>query len=630
MKKMILLTLTILCLIGVIVILPGDVQSQEVQNKEKIIKDQVERPTPPKPKENLVPQPPRKEDSIGVEIKKIYRLKIWIKSEQEQEIVKGIGLLCEGKTECICHATEEQVEELIKQGIEFKVEHEGLNLWISEDGKGSVYACNDTDYNIPDNDDWRYSPIPITLAPSGRTVSSIDMRYDIYHTYIGDLIVQLVNQNLSHTLTLWNRQGGSGSAIHGDTSGITTFNGELVNQTWKLRAKDCAPSDTGYIECFDITIWFQDLMPDLIVQSLTASNYNPQAGSSIDVTMVIKNQGSGSASSTFWNGLFYNLSSPPTINTIEDQCFSISSLDPGSSQSHTFYNVTSYDVGTWHMYGLADCDGQITETNESNNYKGPVDINWTAPPQPDLIIQSLTPSSSNPTVGDTISVTLVVKNQGGSSTGSFRTDLFKNRSSAPVVPSNGDYAWSTSLGVGQIESHVFTGITSSTPGTWHMYGLTDSQGQIQESNENNNVAGPVDVVWKSPQPKADLIVEEVCVGNYQPEVGDSVNVMVVIKNQGEVTAVSFWTDLYYNRTSPPVLPDVGDDYFSTTSLAPGETKAYPFYIGNEEAESWSMYVSVDSWIDVNESNENNNVWGPEYVTWSWPAKGGPVPSPGIR
>ncbi len=53
---------------------------------------------------------------------KIYRLRIWIKSEQEQKIVEKLGLACEGKTECVCLVTEKQVQELKKEGIEFEVE----------------------------------------------------------------------------------------------------------------------------------------------------------------------------------------------------------------------------------------------------------------------------------------------------------------------------------------------------------------------------------------------------------------------------------------------------------------------------------------------------------------------------
>jgi hypothetical protein len=99
-----------------------------------------------------------------------------------------------------------------------------------------------------------------------------------------------------------------------------------------------------------------------------------------------------------------------------------------------------------------------------------------------------------------------------------------------------------------------------------------------------------------------------------------VNIIVVIRNQGNATASGFWTDLFYDPPYPPSPPADGNDYFWTGSLAPGETRAWAFYIGNNEAETWSMYVLIDSWNQVNESNENNNVWGPEYVIWSLPAK----------
>ncbi|MFQ6003368.1 MAG: hypothetical protein ACE5KJ_06435 [Candidatus Zixiibacteriota bacterium] len=206
--------------------------------------------------------------------RKIYRLKIRIKSEQEQKIVERIGLACKGETEFVCLATEKQVAELKEEGIEFEVKHQALRIRKLGKNKDWVYGYNDTDYDIPDNNGWVYSPITISTAPGGATVTSIDVCYDIIHTYVGDLIVDLTDQDLTYEYTLWDREGGSGDNIDECDSNITLFNGELVNQTWYLWAMDCAPGDTGYIDCWEIWIWYEDL-PDLIVQSLTATDYNP-------------------------------------------------------------------------------------------------------------------------------------------------------------------------------------------------------------------------------------------------------------------------------------------------------------------------------------------------------------------
>jgi hypothetical protein len=95
-------------------------QCQNVQNEDKI--KQIEKPIPPKPKEDIIPKPIDMDTAPIIDAGKIFQLEVWIKSDQEQEIINRMGLACEGRTICICHATEDQVEKLKKEGIEFEVQ----------------------------------------------------------------------------------------------------------------------------------------------------------------------------------------------------------------------------------------------------------------------------------------------------------------------------------------------------------------------------------------------------------------------------------------------------------------------------------------------------------------------------
>jgi hypothetical protein len=277
-----------------------------------------------------------------------------------------------------------------------------------------------------------------------------------------------------------------------------------VNQTWKLRAKDCAPDDVGYIDCFDITILYPDPKPDLIVQSLTATDYTPNVDEYIEVTMVIKNQGVGPATGDFCNGLFYDLSAPPDIETWEDLTWPWSDLDTNETAAFIFSYITSYDPGTWQMYAMADCDGEINESNDNNNYKGPITITWTRPP-PDLVVQSLTVEDPSLVITEHTNGTITIRNQGdGPVVDCFYTDVFTNQSSPPSPPATGEYyfydCW---LDPGETICHNFYKIPHSThSGTWDMWGLVDSWpgggGSVQESNEGNNVYGPVIITWLDP------------------------------------------------------------------------------------------------------------------------------------
>jgi subtilisin-like proprotein convertase family protein len=73
---------------------------------------------------------------------------------------------------------------------------------------------------------------------------------NIVHPYIGDLVVDLVAPDGS-VYNIHNRTGTSTDNI------VKTVNinlsGEALNGTWKLRAKDLAASDVGYINSWSIT-----------------------------------------------------------------------------------------------------------------------------------------------------------------------------------------------------------------------------------------------------------------------------------------------------------------------------------------------------------------------------------------
>ena len=374
-----------------------------------------------------------------------------------------------------------------------------ITIWFSGP---PVSRVNSYDYNIPDIWDSVCSPITINTAPSNARVTSLDIHYDIIHPYIGDLLVWATDADNSSRYVLCCY--GSGSDVHETVNGITDFNGELVNQTWKLCANDWVEGDYGYIDFWSITLWYQDL-PDLIIKSMTPSNTNPLKDSTISVDMVIKNQGSREASS-FYVGLYYNLSYPPDIYTYENQYEYISGLDPGDTQVVTFTGVTSADTGTWNMYGLVDCDGWIQESNDTNNYIGPKRVKWWGvDPKPDLVVaEAWVSNDCNPTLDELVYVDVVIENIGGSKAYhnfGFYTDIFYNQTSPPIPPATGD-AYHLTTGEfqpGEIDTFSFVLPNPSWAETWIMWLLVDSDPpRITEGNENNNLFGPIYVYWEAP------------------------------------------------------------------------------------------------------------------------------------
>ena len=91
------------------------------------------------------------------------------------------------------------------------------------------------------------SPITITgCAGNASATSTVEVH--IVHTYIGDLVVNLVAPDGSAYL-LHNRTGGSADNI--DQTYTVNLSSEVANGTWRLRVQDAASVDTGFIDTLD-------------------------------------------------------------------------------------------------------------------------------------------------------------------------------------------------------------------------------------------------------------------------------------------------------------------------------------------------------------------------------------------
>ena len=117
-------------------------------------------------------------------------------------------------------------------------------------GAAQTYT-NGTDVSIPDNNT---TGVTSSIAVSGRTgnaPSATQVAVNIVHPYSGDLVVDLIAPD-GTVFNLQNRAGGSADNI------VKTFtvnlSAEAINGTWKLRVKDLAGTDTGYINSWSITM----------------------------------------------------------------------------------------------------------------------------------------------------------------------------------------------------------------------------------------------------------------------------------------------------------------------------------------------------------------------------------------
>ncbi len=108
-----------------------------------------------------------------------------------------------------------------------------------------------TDIAIADN-----TTVESTITVSdcaGNAPATGKVEVHIVHTYIGDLVVTLIAPDGS-IYALHNRTGGSTDNI--DATYTVNVSSEVANGAWRLRVKDAAAADTGYLNG-----WALDLTP---------------------------------------------------------------------------------------------------------------------------------------------------------------------------------------------------------------------------------------------------------------------------------------------------------------------------------------------------------------------------------
>jgi uncharacterized repeat protein (TIGR01451 family) len=193
---------------------------------------------------------------------------------------------------------------------------------------------------------------------------------------------------------------------------------------------------------------------DLIIQDITWSPKAPTAGQSVTFTVVVTNQGKASA------GNFY-------VYDYVDGSYTYSN----STTSFTW----SAETGTHTIKAVADYTDLVAESNESNNA---LEITFSGTVAPDLIIQDIVWSPTNPSAGQAVTFTVTVKNQGTGACGMSFTQLYVDGSACGA-----SYEMS-SLYPGKVATALFTWHFSA--GTHIVLAEADYIHAVAESDNSNN------------------------------------------------------------------------------------------------------------------------------------------------
>jgi len=98
--------------------------------------------------------------------------------------------------------------------------------------------------------------IRISRAPPDATVTCIEVGWRINHSRPSDLVILLSDEDSTTVYPLWEMDYASPGDFSRTRTGITAFNGELVNQRWLLVMADLSAGNTGYIDSWWIKVYY--------------------------------------------------------------------------------------------------------------------------------------------------------------------------------------------------------------------------------------------------------------------------------------------------------------------------------------------------------------------------------------
>jgi Tol biopolymer transport system component/subtilisin-like proprotein convertase family protein len=142
--------------------------------------------------------------------------------------------------------------------------------------------------------------------------------------------------------------------------------------------------------------------------------------------------------------------------------------------------------GTWRLFTVGDNLG-------CEFCNGSLDGGWslTFTLQPDLVVQSIVTDPVTPVPGQTVSVTVTVKNQGaGNASPAFAVSFYQDRTTAPGPGVAGDFSCSFTGLVAGATTQCAGVVSYPSTGAFQAWAQVDTNQAVAEVNEGNNVLGP--------------------------------------------------------------------------------------------------------------------------------------------
>lgn len=222
-------------------------------------------------------------------------------------------------------------------------------------------------------------------------------------------------------------------------------------------------------------------LSDLQVQSVQHSPPTPTSNDIVALTIVVANQGGGPSGGC--TGRVQG--SQSTYET-----FSIPGIATGSTASINVSNLGPWSAGTVSLTVTVDIFNVINESNETNNQaQHNITVTQGSSQQPNLQLLSIQASVNPAAPGSQTVVEVAIRNAGLVASNSCYLDLYYNRQTPPTTGLVGDdYVQISSISANTTIYRTFTVTGPASPSTWTTWVFIDTDDDVQESNENDNIA----------------------------------------------------------------------------------------------------------------------------------------------
>ena len=363
-----------------------------------------------------------------------------------------------------------------------------------------------------------------------------------------------------------------------------------------------------------------DEAPDLTGRSCTAPSTGV-VGDNIDSTITVGFDNDPGGSYIANSGTFYwamYLSTDSTITSNDEQVGSDqyeSSISGGSYSTDTLSTTnripSSMNPGTYYWGFLIDVRTDVDEQSETNNaYTCSTQITI-EDDLADVVADSVGTSTSSVVMGDTISVTYRIENDGHDYTGSFHWKLYL--STDTTITTNDVYVdefSQSSISSGYYSSGTKYSVqipTGINPGYYYLGMIADNRNSVTELDETNNVVadtGRLDV-----EEQADLVPDNPS-GPTSAYTGDTVNLNWRIDNDGDDSSGWFYWKAYLSTDATITSSDtvLGSSNYASSinggSYRSGQLSVtIPSSLSNQNY-YWGIIADTSDY--VTEGDENNN------------------------